>query len=196
MSSFDWFFDKEAGKGDRKSRRGSGKAKKRRRKSYRKNRESGRAPAPVVSEVSSPKEVKSSPTPTVSEAQPKVKSSPKTPISKSMPSPVKGMSFKNKALIGTGVVGAGVAGKMVYDKYKSGQKTASVAELSALADLIEQGHFGKEAQYAFEGMFQAIDQHVEEDLTDKTASATEIDYNIYDENAARIARLNNLLRKQ
>ena len=75
-------------------------------------------------------------------------------------------------------------------------KKASVAELSALADLVEQGHFGEEAQYAFEGMSQAIDQHVEEDLTDKTASATEIDYNIYDENAARIARLNNLLRKQ
>ena len=68
-------------------------------------------------------------------------------------------------------------------------KKASVAELSAVADLVEQGHFGEEAQYAFEGMTQAIEQYVEEDLTDKTASFDEIDYNIYDENAARIARL-------
>ena len=75
-------------------------------------------------------------------------------------------------------------------------KTKSVAEASALADLIEKGHFGKEAQYALEGMQQAISKHVKEDLTDKTASAQQIDYNIYDENAARRARLDNLLRKQ
>ena len=74
--------------------------------------------------------------------------------------------------------------------------TESVSKLSALADLIEEGHFGKEAQYAFEGIMQAVDQQVEEDLTDKTASANETDYNIYDENAARRARLDNLLRKQ
>lgn len=74
------------------------------------------------------------------------------------------------------------------------QKTAT--ELSTLADLIEKGHFGKEAQHALEGMLQAVDKHVKEDLTDKTASARQTDYNIYDENAARRARLDNLLRKQ
>ena len=82
-----------------------------------------------------------------------------------------------------------------YLNRNSIEKSASVAEVSAFADLVEQGHYGKEAQYAFEGMTQAIERHVKEDLTDKTASATEIDYNIYDQNAARIARLNNLLRK-
>lgn len=82
-------------------------------------------------------------------------------------------------------------------KAKKGKhkKEASVAQLSALASMIEQGHFGKEAQYAFEGMSQAIESYVQEDLTEKTASVAETDYNIYDENAARKARLDNLLRK-
>ena len=74
-------------------------------------------------------------------------------------------------------------------------KKASVAQLSALGRAVEQGHFGKEAQYAFEGMTSAIYQYVDEDLSEKTASYSENDYNIYDENAARIARLNTLLRK-
>lgn len=74
-------------------------------------------------------------------------------------------------------------------------KEASVAELSALADLAQSGALGKEAQYAFEGMMAAAESYVEEDLTDKTASASQIDYNIYDENAARRARLDNLLKK-
>ena len=80
-------------------------------------------------------------------------------------------------------------------KKKEQNKEASVAQLSALASMVEQGHFGKEAQYAFEGMTQAIESYVQEDLTEKTASHSETDYNIYDENAARKARLDNLLRK-
>lgn len=74
-------------------------------------------------------------------------------------------------------------------------KEASVAELSAIADLASSGALGDDVKYAFEGMTSAIDNHVEESLPEKTASAGQIDYNIYDENAARIARLNNLLRK-
>lgn len=74
-------------------------------------------------------------------------------------------------------------------------KESSVAELSAIADLASSGALGDDVKYAFEGMTSAIDNHVEERLPEKTASAGQIDYNIYDENAARIARLNNLLRK-
>ena len=74
-------------------------------------------------------------------------------------------------------------------------KEASVAKISALASAVESGYFGKEAQYALEGMTEAIHEYVVEDLTEKTASKAETDYNIYDENAARLARLNNLLRK-
>lgn len=85
--------------------------------------------------------------------------------------------------------------EMLVSKKKQLVKSASVSELSTLASLVEQGQMGKEAQYAFEGMTQAIDRYVEEDLTEKTASHAETDYTIYDENAARIARLDNLLRK-
>ncbi len=100
------------------------------------------------------------------------------------------MSIRNY-LFGTGI-GAGVG---AASKDKEQKKEASVAQLSALASMLEQGHFGKEAQYAFEGMTQAIEFYVQEDLTEKTASHTETDYTIYDENAARLARLENLLRK-
>tara|TARA_R110001606_G_scaffold204848_2_gene352718 strand:- start:38 stop:286 length:249 start_codon:yes stop_codon:yes gene_type:complete len=74
-------------------------------------------------------------------------------------------------------------------------KKASYRQLSDLAAKLEQGEFGKEAQYALEGMTLAVNAYVEEDLAEKTASQPETDYNIYDENAARIARLDNLLRK-
>lgn len=84
---------------------------------------------------------------------------------------------------------------MELAKKKDQKKEASVAQLSALASMVEQGHFGKEAQYAFEGMLSAAEAYVEEDLTEKSASFVETDYTIYDENAARVARLNNLLRK-
>ena len=71
----------------------------------------------------------------------------------------------------------------------------SVAQVSAIADLIEEGHFGKEAQYAFDGITSSVDRYVEEELIEKTASHVQTDYTIYDENAARLARLDNLLRK-
>lgn len=95
-----------------------------------------------------------------------------------------------------GAAGAGIAGGAtgIYNR-KEQEKKASVANVSAVADLIEQGYFGKEAQYAFEGMTAAVNQYVEEDLSEKTASLQQTDYNIYDENAARLARLDNLLRK-
>jgi len=93
--------------------------------------------------------------------------------------------------------GAGGLGTRMFSKKKDGEqnKEASVFQLSELASMVEQGYFGKEAQYAFEGMTQAIESYVQEDLTEKSASFVETDYNIYDENAARVARLNNLLRK-
>jgi hypothetical protein len=75
------------------------------------------------------------------------------------------------------------------------EKSASVAELSSIADLASSGALGDEVRYAFEGITSAIDNHVEEDVAEKTASIAQTDYNIYDENAARIARLNNLLHK-
>lgn len=99
-------------------------------------------------------------------------------------------------IIAGSAAGAGIAGGAtgVYNR-KQQEKKASVATISAIADLIEQGYFGKEAQYAFEGMTAAVNQYVEEDLSEKTASLQQTDYNIYDENAARLARLDNLLRK-
>lgn len=87
-------------------------------------------------------------------------------------------------------VGSYYAGKAV-----EGNKEASVSDLSELADLASSGALGADVQSAFEGMTSAINQYVEEEIPEKTASASETDYNIYDENAARIARLNNLLRK-
>ena len=75
-------------------------------------------------------------------------------------------------------------------------KTASAVELSALASLATSGAFGDDTKYAFEGITSAIDLHVKEDTSEKTASHGEINYNIYDENAARRARLDTLLRKQ
>ena len=97
------------------------------------------------------------------------------------------------ATAGLGALAEGV--RRYRNKKKEQEKKASVAQLSALGRAVEQGHFGKEAQYAFEGMTSAIYQYVDEDLSEKTASYSENDYNIYDENAARIARLNTLLRK-
>ena len=70
-----------------------------------------------------------------------------------------------------------------------------VAEYSAIADMAQSGQFGEEVQYAFEGMTSAIASYVDEEIPEKTASHPETDYTIYDENAARVARLETLLRK-
>lgn len=77
----------------------------------------------------------------------------------------------------------------------SGQE-ASVAQLSTIADLAQSGALGDDVQAAFEGMTEGINSYVEEEIPEKTASASDFDYNIYDENAARIARLDTLLRKR
>lgn len=74
-------------------------------------------------------------------------------------------------------------------------KRASVSEYSALADLLQAGQLGEEAQYAFEGMTDGIESYIQEEVPEKTASAHETDYTIYDESAARIARLETLLKK-
>lgn len=75
-------------------------------------------------------------------------------------------------------------------------KEASVAQLSTIADLAQSGALGDDVQAAFEGMTAGINSYVEEEIPEKTASASDFDYNIYDENAARIARLDTLLRKR
>lgn len=75
------------------------------------------------------------------------------------------------------------------------QHGVKVAYYSEIADLAQSGALGDDVQAAFEGMTSAINSHIEEEVPEKIASVEETDYNIYDENAARIARLNNLLRK-
>lgn len=76
----------------------------------------------------------------------------------------------------------------------SSEKKASIQNKIAFAKLIESGEFGKEAQFAFEGVMQAYTDQINESLVSKTASSN--DHTIYDENAARRARLDTLLRKQ
>ena len=90
---------------------------------------------------------------------------------------------------------AGAALGSGYGARAAIRKEASVSELSSIADLAQSGALGYEAQAAFEGMTSAINSYVEEEVPEKIASVEETDYTIYDENAARIARLNNLLRK-
>ena len=75
------------------------------------------------------------------------------------------------------------------------RKEASIAEYAALADQIESGTFGKEAQYAFEGILSAVENHIEDDTLEKNASIGEINYTIEEQNAARIARLEQLLKR-
>lgn len=89
-----------------------------------------------------------------------------------------------------------LAGEMSGQYHSYLPKNASVAQLSTIADLAQSGALGDDVQAAFEGMTAGINSYVEEEITEKTASASDFDYNIYDENAARIARLDNLLRKR
>lgn len=74
-------------------------------------------------------------------------------------------------------------------------KEASVAQYAALADSLESGELGDDAKYAFEGVMDSVGDHITDDSLVKSASYPENHYNIYDENAARIARLETLLRK-
>jgi hypothetical protein len=75
------------------------------------------------------------------------------------------------------------------------EKEASVAQYAALADSLESGELGDDAKYAFEGVMDSVGEHITDDSLVKSASYPENHYNIYDENAARIARLETLLRK-
>lgn len=72
----------------------------------------------------------------------------------------------------------------------------SIKGLSKLASMAANGSLGSDVKHAFEGIALAINAHVKENIPEKTASHSEINYNIYDENAARRARLDTLLRKQ
>ena len=83
----------------------------------------------------------------------------------------------------------------IKQRLLSFNKEASVSQLSAIAEMAESGELGPDAQATFEGIMSAYEGYVQDDLTEKSASAGETDYTIYDEAAARDVRLQTLLRE-
>jgi hypothetical protein len=75
------------------------------------------------------------------------------------------------------------------------QETEKVAYYASIADQAEAGVLGDEAKYAFEGILSAVENHIEDDTLEKNASIGEINYTIDEQNAARIARLEQLLKR-
>ena len=75
------------------------------------------------------------------------------------------------------------------------KSASSIREHLSLAKKASEGSLGPDVQSIYEGIEQGISSYVDEDITEKTASLKENDYNTYDELATRLTRLETLLRK-
>mgnify|MGYP003657870910 CR=1 FL=1 len=109
------------------------------------------------------------------------------------PTTSRGLSGGKKALLGLGITGAGTLAYGLHrrNKKNSRQKTASIAGYSVLFDKVASGDLGEHARQALLGICDTIPEPAT--LSEKSASV----YDAIDlsEDAARKARLDQLLRR-